>query len=310
MKDLRALAVEYAGLIVALAALVGIFSFSAPHFLSGETFATISNQVPSAVIAAAGMTFVLGVAEIDLSVGSVLGFASAVLGTLMARQLLGLAGSLAACLATGAVCGALSATIITRWRIPSFIVTLGMLEVARGCAHLVTGSQTQYVGSAVGALADTRLLGLSLPFLLAILVVVSGQTMLSRMAFGRHLLAVGANPEAARLSGVDPGRVKRIVFVLSGLLAAVGGAIDTSRFQAADPNAGMGFELEVIAAVVIGGTSLMGGRASVIGSFLGVLIIAVLGAGLAALGVRDETKRLVTGCVIVGAVILDQYRRR
>jgi ribose transport system permease protein len=174
----------------------------------------------------------------------------------------------------------------------------------------VTRSQTQYIGQPVGNIADTYILGLSLPFLLAISVVIAAQLVLTRTVFGRYLIAVGTNQEAVRLSGIDPRPIKRNVFLLAGLLVALAAIIDTSRFQSANPNAGSGYELQAIAAAVIGGTSLMGGRGSVVSTFFGVLIIAVLNSGLAALGARDETKRLVTGTVIVLAVILDQYRHR
>jgi ribose transport system permease protein len=151
---------------------------------------------------------------------------------------------------------------------------------------------------------------LTLPFLLALLIVVLGQLTLSRTVFGRYLIAIGTNEEAVRLSGIDPRPYKLVVFGLSGLLVGLAAVIDTSRFQSANPNAGSGFELQAIAAVVIGGTSLMGGRGSVISTFFGVLIIAVLNSGLASVGARDETKRLITGLVIIVAVIVDQYRQR
>jgi ribose transport system permease protein len=162
----------------------------------------------------------------------------------------------------------------------------------------------------VGVIADATVLGLSLPFWLALAVVVIGQFVLSRTVFGRYLVAIGTNEEAVRLSGIEPRWIKVAVFAISGLLAAVAGIVQVSRLQAADPNLGSQSELTVIAAAVIGGTSLMGGRGSVVGSCFGVLIIAVLEAGLSALGARNETKRLVTGCVIVAAVVLDYYRHR
>jgi ribose transport system permease protein len=152
--------------------------------------------------------------------------------------------------------------------------------------------------------------GLSLPFLIAVLIVIAGQIVLSRTIFGRHALALGANAESARLSGIRTRTLTVAIFAASGLLASVAGVIQCARLGASDPNAGVGFELQTIAAVVIGGTSLMGGRGSVINSFFGVLIIAVLGVGLFTLGAQESTKRLVTGCVIVAAVILDYYRHR
>jgi len=298
------------GLVVALALLIVTFSLATRHFFSAETFRTIANQIPAALLVATGMTAVLIVAEIDLSVGSVMGLCGAVVGVAMTRWQWPLWAALLAGLGTGAACGAFNGLVSVRWRLPSFIVTLGMLEMARGAAHALTRSQTQYIGTAIEGVAATSLLGLSLPFLLSLLVVAAGQVVLSHAVFGRQMLAVGANELAARLSGIDPRRVKVIVFVVTGLLVALAAVVDTSRFQSANPNAGGGFELQAIAAAVIGGTSLMGGRGSLVRTFFGVLIIAVLNSGLAAVGAKDETKRLVTGAVIVAAVVLDCYRRR
>jgi len=301
---------DYLGLLLALGILIGFFSLTTRHFFSQTTFLTIANQIPAALLVATGMTYVLLIAEIDLSVGSVLGLCSAVLGVLLVKQQWPLGLAIVATLATGLCCGAISGFISLHWRLPSFIVTLGMLEMARGGAHAVTGSQTQYIGSAIEGIAGTQIFGLSLPFLLAIAVVIVAQLVLARTVFGRYLVAIGTNQEAVRLSGIDPRPLKFSVFLLAGFLVALAAVIDTSRFQSANPNAGSGYELQAIAAAVIGGTSLMGGRGSVVSTFLGVLIIAVLNSGLASMGARDETKRLVTGAVIVVAVILDQYRHR
>jgi ribose transport system permease protein len=302
--------VEYLGLLAALGLLMLVFSLCTRNFFSISNFLTIANQVPAAILVATGMTYLLVIAEIDLSVGSVLGLCGAVLGTALARWHWPLAGAIPLALAAGLLCGAFNGAVSLRWRLPSFIVTLGMLEMARGGAHALTQSQTQYVGAVVEPIAGTAIGGLSLPFLLAMVVVVVAQLVLTRTVFGRHMIAIGTNEEAVRLSGIDPRPVKLTVFLLASLLVAVAAVIDTSRFLSANPNAGAGMELQAIAAAVIGGTSLMGGRGSVVSTFLGVLIIAVLNAGLAAMGARDETKRLVTGLVIVAAVIVDHYRTR
>jgi len=306
---LRLLA-DYLGLVLALGLLILVFSLKADHFFSADTFRTIANQIPAAMLVATGMTWVLIVAEIDLSVGSVLGLCGAVVGVALTQWHWPLWASVLGGMGAGAVCGAFNGLVSMRWRLPSFIVTLGMLEMARGGAHALTKSQTQYIGSAIEGIAGATVLGLSLPFLLALLVVAVAQTVLSGAVFGRQMFAVGSNELAARLSGIDPRRVKIVVFVVTGLLVALAAVIDTSRFQSANPNGGSGFELQAIAAAVIGGTSLMGGRGSVVRTFFGVLIIAVLNSGLASVGAKDEIKRLVTGAVIVAAVILDYYRHR
>lgn len=309
-SEWRIVLADYLGLVVALGLLILVFSLSTRHFFSPDTFRTIANQIPAILLIATGMTFVLIVAEIDLSVGSVLGLCGAVVGVALTQWHWPLWAALLAGVGAGGLCGAFNGWVSVQWRLPSFIVTLGMMEMARGGAHAVTKSQTQYIGSAIEGIAGSALLGFSLPFLVAMLVVAGAQVILSRAVFGRHLLAVGANPEAARLSGIEPRQVKLIVFVVTGLLVALAAIIDTSRFQSANPNAGTGFELQAIAAAVIGGTSLMGGRGSVVRTFFGVLIIAVLNTGLAAVGAKDEMKRLVTGAVIVAAVIVDHYRHR
>ncbi|MCL5097307.1 MAG: ABC transporter permease [Candidatus Omnitrophica bacterium] len=301
---------DYLGMALALAVLIIIFSLSTEHFFSIITFRTIANQIPAAIIIATGMTYILVIAGIDLSVGSVLGLCSAVLGVSLAHLQWPLWAGLAGALGVGLACGVFNGLVSVLWGLPSFIVTLGMLEIARGGAHWVTHSQTQYIGSAIEPVAATAVGGLSLPFLVAVVIVVVGQLVLVRTVFGRYLVAIGTNEEAVRLSGIDPRPIKLAAFALSGLLVAIAAIIDTARFQSANPNAGTGFELEAIAAVVIGGTSLMGGRGSVVSSFFGVLIIAVLNTGLASIGVRDETKRIITGLVIVAAVIVDQYRHR
>jgi len=305
-----ALAMDSLGLVAALGVLILVFSLSTQHFFSRTTFLTIANQIPAALLVATAMTYVLVIAEIDLSVGSVLGLCSGVLGVAVTQWHWPLPLAIVAGLATGLACGAFNGGVSLRWRLPSFIVTLGMLEMARGGAHAVTRSQTQYIGAPIAGIAETHVLGLSLPFLVSIAVVVIAQLVLTRTVFGRYLIAIGTNEEAVRLSGIDPRPIKLTVFLITGFLVACAAVIDTSRFQSANPNAGSGLELQAIAAAVIGGTSLMGGRGSVVRTLFGVLIIAVLNSGLAAMGAKDETKRLVTGAVIVAAVILDQVRHR
>jgi len=300
---------DYVGLAAVLVVLVLFFSLQAQHFFSATTFRTIANQIPDAVILAVGMTFVLIIAGIDLSVGSVLALCSGVLGRLLVRGL-PLIPAILVCLAAGSACGAVNGRLVIGWRLPAFIVTLGMMEAARGGAYLVTGSQTQYIGATIERVADIALFGLNLPFLIAILVVLAGQLVLSGTVLGRHMLALGANEETARLSGIRTRLIKLVVYTASGMLAAVAAVIHCSRLTAADPNAGAGYELQAIAAVVIGGTSLMGGRGSVVNTFFGVVIIAVLESGLVQIGAQEPIKRLVTGCVIVIAVVVDYYRHR
>ncbi len=310
VEDLPAFVTDYLGMALALVLLLVIFGLSARNFFTLTTFRTIANQIPDITIVAVGMTFVLIIAGIDLSVGSVMALAGAVLGLSLVKFNFPLPAAIFVCLVVGILCGAASGLVIIRWRLPAFIVTLGMLEIARGGAYLVTESRTIYIGGPVEVITEASILGLSFPFIMAVMIVIAGQLVLSRTVFGRYLIAIGTNEEAVRLSGIDPRPLKLAVFVLCGFLTSIAAVIHTARLSSANPNAGYGLELQAIAAVVIGGTSLMGGRGSVVSSFFGVLIIAVLGTGLAQIGAQESTKRLITGCVIVAAVILDHYRHR
>lgn len=309
-KVLKKQLASYLGLMLVLLGLVVFFGLATDNFFSAITFRTIANQIPDAIFIAVGMTYVLIIAGIDLSVGSVLGLSAAVLGACMTRFGFSVLPAIAMCVAVGAICGCLSGIITVRWTLPSFIVTLGMLEGARGGTYLVSNSRTAYIGSDIERIAEIGILGLSLPFIIAVGIVVMAHLVLTRTVFGRYMVAIGTNEEAVRLSGINPKPIKVAVFVISGFLAGMAAVSNVSRLGASDPNAGGGFELTAIAAVVIGGTSLMGGRGSVVCSFLGVLIIAILESGLAQMGAQEPTKRLVTGCVIVAAVILDYYRNR
>ncbi len=300
---------ESFGLVALLGLLIIVFSLLAKNFFSAATFHQIANQVPALTIVAVGMTFVILTRGIDLSVGSVMALSGSVLGLAMVDAKLPLLLSLPLAMLTGALCGCANGWVSVRFGLPSFIVTLGMMQIARGLAYLATDSQTRYIGKPVDWLgAPLEGLGLSPAILLAILLVAIGQLVLRCTVFGRHVLVVGANEEAAIYSGIRTLPVRIAVFVIAGALAGLAAAFDSSKMGAVDPNAGAGLELSAIAAVVVGGTSLMGGRGSVSGSFLGVLIIATLGAGLNQLGASEPLKLLVTGLVIVSAVVGDAWR--
>ena len=298
----------YLGLAGALLAMIVLFSSLSSHFLSYATFTTLANQIPDLMVLAVGMTFILIIGGIDLSVGSVLALAAAVVSV----ATLGFGWGIVPSALLGMVCAAMAGTVTgavtVAWGIPSFIVSLGVLEMARGLAYQLTDSRTAYIGDAYAWLSTPFAAGISPSFIIALLVIIGAQLLLTRTVFGRYLVAIGTNEEAVRLAGINPKPYKVLVFALMGLFAGLAALFQISRLEAADPNAGAGLELQVIAAVVIGGTSLMGGRGSVISTFFGVLIISVLAAGLAQIGASEPTKRIITGAVIVVAVILDTYR--
>jgi ribose transport system permease protein len=302
---------NYLGLVAVLLLLIGLFSALSDRFLTVQTLASVANQIPDLTVIAVGMTFVLIIGGIDLSVGSVMAFGGAMLGVAMVQWDWSLWAGIAVCLSAGLLCGLANGAITVAWTIPAFIVTLGMLEIARGCAYLVTDSQTLYIGESVEWIsAPIEGFKVSPAFLISVLVVIFGQFLLSGTIFGRYMTAIGHNEQVVRYSGINPTPTKIAVFAIVGVLSAVGGVFQTSMFGSAYPGAGVGLELSAIAAVVIGGTSLMGGRGSVVSSFLGVLIIRVLDTGLAQVGASDPTKRIVTGVVIVVAVIADACRQR
>ena len=300
---------EYTAMVVIWLGLFLLFGAFSDNFLTWRTLSTLANRIPTLTVVASGMTLVLIIGGIDLSVGSVLGLGGAVLGVTLVDWHWPLWAAVSACLCVGLGAGTLNGTISVFLGVPSFIVTLGMLEIARGLAYLTTHSQTKYIGSAVEGLArPIGGLGCSVAFLLAAALTVMLQLVLSRNIFGRYLIAIGTNEQAVRLAGINSRPAKIAVFALLGLLTGLGAVFYTSRLGSSDPNAGVGLELSAIAAVVIGGTSLMGGRGSVVSSFFGVLIIATLEAGLAQIGASEPVKRVVTGAVIVIAVILDAWR--
>ncbi|WJF89079.1 ABC transporter permease [Paraburkholderia bonniea] len=301
---------SYLGLAGALLAMIALFSALSSHFWSYDTFSTIANQIPDLVVMSVGMTFVLMVAGIDLSVGSVLALGASVVSVAALHWHWGPWPAALLGVAAATLCGTLTGAVTVAWRIPSFIVSLGVLEAARGLAYQLTDSRTAYIGDAFDFLSNPLALGISPAFLLALAVTLVGHLVLTRTVFGRYLTGIGTNEEAVRLAGVNPRPYKIMVFALMGAMAGLAALFQISRLEAADPNAGAGMELQVIAAVVIGGTSLMGGRGSVISTFFGVLIISVLAAGLAQIGANEPTKRIITGAVIVIAVVLDTYRSK
>lgn len=298
----------YLGLAGALLAMIALFSALSSHFLSYGTFLAIANQIPDLVVLAVGMTFILIVGGIDLSVGSVLALAASAVSLATLGWGWGVLPAAMLGMACATLAGCVTGSITVAWRIPSFIVSLGVLEMARGLAYQMTDSRTAYIGDAYAWLSNPLAFGISPAFVIALLVMFAAQAVLTRTVFGRYLIGIGTNEEAVRLAGVNPKPYKIAVFALMGLLAGLAALFQISRLEAADPNAGVGLELQVIAAVVIGGTSLMGGRGSVVSTFFGVLIISVLAAGLAQIGASEPTKRIITGAVIVVAVVLDTYR--
>jgi len=304
-----------AGIGLALLLLVGVFSLLSPIFLTAGNITNIFTQISINVILAVGMTFVILVGGIDLSVGSVMAFCAVVAGTVMKLEGLetgvAITLALAASMGVGALCGLANGAISALWAIPSFIVTLGMLNIARGAALQWTQARSIYeFPDAFNNFGSAALLGVPAIFLVALALVALGWFVLNRTVFGRLIYAIGNNEEAVRLAGHDVRRIKVAAFVICGATVGVGAVIYMTRLTIASPISGIGFELNAIAAVIIGGTSLSGGRGSIVGTLLGACIIGVLANGLILIGMSDFLRQMVTGCVIILAVVLDAYRAR
>lgn len=296
-------------ILASLILLILFFGIVSDNFFSVITFTTILNQLPALTTVTVGMTLVLIVAGIDLSVGSILGFSAAVVGVAAVGWGLPLPVACLLGLGVGIICGSVNGILVSYFSLPSFIVTLGMLEMARGLAYMTTDSQTVYIGADIQKIAlPLPGLGVSGALIFSLVLVVVAQFVLKRTVFGRYITAIGTNDHAARMSGIDSRPYRLLVLAVSGGLAGLGGIFNAAYLGSADPNAGIGLELSAIAAAVIGGTSLMGGRGSIIGAFAGVLIIVILQNGLAQIGVSEPTKRLITGAVIIIAVLIDRWR--
>ena len=298
-------------ILLSLLLLIAFFSLVANNFFSFVTLTTILNQLPALTIVTVGMTLVLIVGGIDLSVGSVLGFSATVVGVALVNWGLPLYAACLLGIGTGILCGSMNGILVAYLSLPSFIVTLGMLEMARGLAYITTNSQTMYIGASIQKLAlPIAATGISVALIFALTTVIVGQFLLSKTVPGRYITATGTNAQAARMSGIDTRLYRLLVLAVSGALAGLGGVFSAAYLGSADPNSGAGLELAAIAAAVIGGTSLMGGRGTIIGAFAGVLIVAILQNGLAQIGVSEPAKRLITGGVIIVAVFLDSWRSR
>lgn len=295
------------GTLLGLLSLCVVLWILTPYFLTLSNLLNIVEQSSVIAIMAAGMTFVIVTAGIDLSVGSVLALSGVVMASLLQAGV-PLPLALGASLASGFLCGLLNGVLITRGRLPPFISTLGMMSVARGAALLVTqGRPVSGFSESFRHLASGEILYVPIPILIMLLVFLVAAVLLGKTGFGRHVYAIGGNEEAALLSGVDVRKVKTLVYAICGMLSGLAAVILTARLNSAQPIAGIMYELDAIAATVIGGTSLMGGEGTVFGTLVGALIMGVLRNGLNLLDVSSFVQQIVIGSVIILAVLVDMY---
>ena len=283
------------------------FAVVAPNFASFATAGAILRITAIVSVIAIGMTFVIISGEIDLSVGSVASFAGMILALLLDAGLPSWLGAILT-LAMGAAIGAVNGLLVTRLKIPSFLVTLGMLSVFSGAALTVTNTMpVPIVENGINnVLWNGSLLTIAAPVWWTLLVVLLGYYLLHVSLFGRRVLAVGGNAVAASFSGINVNRTKIWAFVLSGSAASLAGMMLAARSTAGNPSLGAGLELDVIAAVIIGGTSLFGGYGTILGSVIGAIFIGIIGFGLLVMGFSTSVQEIIKGAIIILAVSVNR----
>ncbi|MGN7735970.1 ABC transporter permease [Ensifer sp. 22564] len=315
----RSTLIQEYGIFLAFLLLAAILSVSNPYFLTPGNVSNVLLQTSINGVLAIGMTFVILTRGIDLSVGSVValaGIVSASFATTSATAGIGGAPypfylALAIGILVGVACGTVVGMIVSRFSVPAFVATLGMLSAARGMTLIYGG------GKPVPALTPEfrwigtgSVLGVPMPVILLALVFFASWWVLTRTRFGRYIYAVGGNPHAAKTSGINVTRIRFLVYVISGGLSGLAGMMLSARTGSALPQAGIAYELDAIAAVVIGGTSLSGGVGRVTGTLIGALIIGVMNNGLDLMGIQSYYQQVLKGALIVGAVMLDQKRNQ
>ncbi|RRN78093.1 ribose ABC transporter permease [Pseudoxanthomonas sp. SGD-10] len=303
--------------LIALFILCLVISLLSDKFLTVANGWNVMRQISVNVCISVGMTLVVLTAGIDLSVGSVLAFSGAVTAGLL-RNGIELAstntfvgftvlGAILAGLLIGTILGVFNGWVITKFKVPPFVATLAMLTIARGLTLLYTqGFPISGLGNDFAFIGTGWFLSIPVPVWISAFVVLIAVVITNKTRLGRYIYAIGGNEHASRLSGINIKQVKIIVYGIAGFLAALGGIMVTSRLDSAQPNAGMSYELDSIAAVVIGGTSLSGGRGTIMGTVLGAIIIGVLNNGLVLLDVSPFWQQVVKGLVILLAVIIDK----
>lgn len=302
-------AVPQYGLLLGFVLLCAVLSILSPVFLTSSNLFNVALQASVVAILAFGQTFVILSRGIDLSVGSVLALSGAVMATFTGRY--GVAIGLFAGLLLGGLLGTTNGVFVTRAKVAPFVATLAMLAIARGLTYIYTAGEPILVHSEMFNSFGQGAFGpVPVPVVIMFAVLFICLLVLTQTRFGRYVYAIGSNPEVTRLAGVPIDRYVVAVYAISGMLAALGALILTARLGTADPNIAVGYELDVIAAVVVGGTSLFGGRGGVFGTLVGALIIAVVGNGMVLLNINPFWTQAVKGAIILLAVLPDSLRRK
>ncbi|MFV0406810.1 MAG: ABC transporter permease [Propioniciclava sp.] len=296
---------NYGGTLLALLVLVLLFSFTNQYFFTARNIQNVLVQMAIIAILAFGMTYVLMLGQIDLSVGSIIAVSGIMLGWGLQTGVRPLVAVILSLL-VGVCCGTLNGLISSYMRIPTFIVTVATMGIFRGGGYAVTGAAPISINDPVIEwFGNGRVAGVPVPIIIMIVMLVVMHVTLTRTKFGRQIVLTGGNVEAARFAGIRVEKLQLYVFMIMGGAAAVSALIMTSRLYSAQPNAALGYELDAIAAAVLGGTSLTGGRGTVMGTFIGALIIAVVNNGMNLLGIEYYFQTIVKGLIIIAAVYID-----
>jgi ribose/xylose/arabinose/galactoside ABC-type transport system permease subunit len=297
------------GLLGVIMVLGLIVTIANDAFLRKDNLYNLLQTTVVVGIIAVGQTFILIAKEIDLSVGSVLALSAVTAGSVYGSGLDPWLAMLVG-IGVGALCGLAVGTVVVVGRVSSFIVTLGMLSIARGLTQLITGGLPQTMPSELSFIGQGRVLGgIPVSVIIFVVLVILGQLLLTRTIFGLRVTAIGDNADAARTGGIPVGRSRILTFVLIGTLAGVAGMVFSTQVGVAEAQAGMGYELDVIAAAVIGGASLSGGRGSIVGAFLGACLLGLLRNAFILLALSPFLQQLTIGLVIVLAALFDQWRQ-
>ncbi len=304
-------AIPEVGVLIPLIGFIVIFYLLNPTFLSPQFVTTMLRTMSFIGVVAIGQTFLLISGAFDLSVGSTAGLAAIVFTYAMVKMSLPISVAVMAGLLTGIVVGLVNSFSVLKLGVPAFIATLGMLYIAKGLTFLISKGYTIYpLPDAIKTFGTAEPFGTSWSFVFFVLLAIIGHFVLSKTAYGRKLYVVGGNPEVAHLAGINPGLIQLSGFVLTGLCAALGGMLLSARIVTGNPTIGLGWELNVIAGVVIGGVSLFGGGGSILGAIIGLLIMQVVTSGLVIIGVDAYWQTVAVGVIMVIAVAVDVLRRR
>lgn len=296
--------------LIGLVILCVIISVISPRFLNISNIMNVLTQVSVNAIIATGMTFVILTGGIDLSVGSTIAITGAVAASLM-KTTNNVFLSVVTALIIGAIIGAINGIVISKGKIQAFIVTLATMTIFRGVTYVYTdGTPISGLGMSFMELGNKRVAGIPFPVIFTLIIFLIAGYIINQTRYGRYIYALGGNEDCARLSGINTDKVKAMVYVISGIAASLSGIIVTSRIGSASPNAGSGYELDAIAAVVLGGTSLAGGEGKISGTLIGAMIIGVLNNGLNLMNVSPFYQLIVKGIVILFAVLVDKKNNK